>query len=140
MAYPGGAPVTIVGGQANGAAAGSAANPFVTSGTTGGTAASPSFQREVGAPTIAVGQATNSVSPAAATLIVPARAGRRAVTISNITGTQPVYLVATAATTGLTTGFFIPGTIGAATSIGTSAAIYSTSPTAAQTLSYIETF
>lgn len=118
----------------------SVANPIPVAGATGGTAATPSFQREVGAPTLAMGQATSSVSPAAATLIVPARAGRRSVTLSNITGTQPVYYVASALTTGVTTGFFVAGVVGASTTIGTAAAIYGTSPTAAQTLSYVETY
>lgn len=89
---------------------------------------------------ISTGQAASSVSPAAATLIVAARAGRQSVTISNITGTQPVYLVASAGTTGATTGFFLAGTAGATVTLPTSAAIYATSPTAAQTVSVLETF
>lgn len=140
MTYPGGTPVTLVGGQAGGQAAGSTANPLVTSGTTGGTAATPTFQREVGAPTLTTGQVASSISPATSILIVAARAGRRSVTLSNITGTQPVYFTATAVTTGTTTGFFLAGTVGASVSIGTQSAIYATSPTAAQTISFAETF
>jgi len=89
---------------------------------------------------MATGQAASSVSPAAATLIVAARAGRQSVVISNITGTQPVYIVSSASTTGATTGFFIAGTAGASVTIATAAAIYATSPTAAQTLSYLENY
>lgn len=106
----------------------------------GASAASPAFYRSVGGASLATGQATSSVSPAAATLIVPARAGRQSVIISNTTGTQPVYFTSTASTTGVTTGFFVAGTVGATTTIATGAAIYATSPTAAQTLSYLENF
>lgn len=131
---PQGAPVTITN---------TATQPIPTStaaGSAGSTAATPSFQREVGAPTLAMGQAASSVSPAAAVQIVAARAGRRSVTISNITGTQPVYLLATAATTGVTTGFFLSGTVGASVTIGTQAAVFATSPTATQTVSFMETY
>lgn len=124
----GGAPVTPVDKAGN------------VLGSTGGTASNPSFQRSVGSSTIATGQAASSISPAAATLIVPARAGRQSVSITNITGTQPVYLVASAATTGVTTGDFVAGAAGASKTIATAAAIYATSPTAAQALSYIETY
>ncbi len=106
----------------------------------GASAASPAFHRSVGGSTLATGQAASSISPAAATLIVPARAGRQSVVLSNITGTQPVYLIATAGTTGATTGFFMAGSVGATATIATAAAIYATSPTAAQTLSYLENY
>lgn len=106
----------------------------------GGAAANPSFARSVGSATLATGQAASSISPAAATQIVAARAGRQSVIITNITGTQPVYLVATAATTGLTTGLFLAGAVGASVTIQTAAAVFATSPTAAQTLSFMETY
>lgn len=109
-------------------------------GSVGSTAATPSFEKSVGSSTLATNQAASSISPAAATLVVSARAGRQSVAISNITGTQPVYLVASAVTTGVTTGFFLAGAVGASVSIPTAAAIYATSPTAAQTLSYLETY
>lgn len=125
---PGGTPVTPIDNNGN------------IIGGAGGSASSPSFSRSVGSSTIATGQAASSVSPAAATLIVPARAGRQSVVISNITGTQPVYIVSSASTTGATTGFFIAGTAGASVTIATAAAIYATSPTAAQTLSYLENY
>lgn len=91
-----------------------------------------------GSASVATGQAASSVSPAAATQIVPARAARRGVTITNITGTQPVYLGPVGVTVG--TGLFLAGTAGASVTIATTAAIFATSPTAAQTLSFLETF
>lgn len=115
----GGAPVTLVGG-------------------TGSSAATPTYERAVGSDNVATGQAAGSLSPAAATQIVAARAGRRSVTITNITGTQPVYLGNTGVTTA--NGLFLAGTAGASVTIATTAAIFATSPTAAQTLSYMETF
>jgi len=123
----GGAPVTVVDRQGNDV-------------LTGSSSATPTFTRHVGSSTMATGQAASSVSPAAATLIVAARAGRQSVVISNITGTQPVYIVSSASTTGATTGLFIAGTAGASVTIATAAAIYATSPTAAQTLSYLENY
>ncbi len=119
----GGAPVTVV--DRNGNDVGTASS-------------TPSFTRSVGSATMATGQAASSVSPAAATLIVPARAGRQSVVISNITGTQPVYLGNSGVLVG--TGFFIAGAAGASVTIATTAAIYATSPTAAQTLSYLENY
>lgn len=123
----GGAPVTPVDRQGN---------PM----TAGQTATAPSYERSVGSDSLTTGQAQSSVSPAAAAMIAPARAGRRAVTISNITGTQPVYLLTTNATTGVTTGFFLAGTAGATVTLAYTGAIYATSPTAAQTLSFMETY
>lgn len=116
--------------------------PSTASGATppAGTASDPTSQKAVGSSSIATSQATSSVSPAAATQIVAARAGRQAVTITNITGTQPVYFTATASTTGATTGFFLTGTAGATITIPTAAAVFATSPTAAQTLGVLETY
>lgn len=122
---------------------GSATNPLFTStssSATGGSAASPSFSRSVGSASIATGQATTSISPAAATQIVAARSGRQSVTITNITGAQPIYLTATASTTGATTGFFLAGAVGASVTIATGSAVFGTSPTAGQTVSFMETF
>lgn len=122
----------------------SASDPLFVSGVSNGiekgTSANPTFEKSVGSDAFATGQNASSVSPANAALIVPARAGRRSVTISNLTGSQPVFFVAAANTTGATTGFGIAGTVGASVTIPTSAAVYATSPTAAQSLSYIETF
>lgn len=93
-----------------------------------------------GTPTIATGQVASSISPATSIQVVAARAGRQSVVISNITGTQPVYFTATAVATGATTGFFLAGVAGASITIPTSAAIFATSPTAAQTLSFMENY
>lgn len=122
---------------------GTAANPMVTGSATtspGGAAANPSFTRIVGSASIATGQAASSISPAAATQIVAARAGRQSVVITNVTGAQPVYLVASNVTTGATTGLFLAAAVGASVTIQTAAAVFATSPTAAQTLSFMETF
>lgn len=129
-----GAPVVVTNG---------AANPIATTagtGSPGSAAATPSFARSVGSSTLATGQVASSLSPAAATQIVAARAGRQSVIITNITGTQPVYLVASGVTTGATTGLFLAGAVGASVTIQTAAAVFATSPTAAQTLSFMETY
>jgi len=94
----------------------------------------------VGGSSIATSQAASSVSSAAATQVVAARANRRSVTFTNITGTQPVYFVPDNRTTGVTTGLFLAGTAGASITIPTTAAVFATSPTAAQTLGVLETF
>lgn len=141
-----GASVTLVVPNATNGAdqiVGTTAAPLVTtaaSTSAGGSATSPSFSRSVGSAAIATGQATTSISPAAATQIVAARSGRQSVTITNITGAQPVFLVATAATTGATTGFFLAGAVGASVTIATASAVFGTSPTAGQTVSFLETF
>lgn len=122
----GGAPVTIVNRDGTPAA--------------GSSASSPSFEQSIGSGSFATTQAPSSVSPANALLIVAARAGRRSVTLTNITGTQPVFFVNAANATGATTGFFIAGTAGASVTIPTSAAVYATSPTAAQTIAVVETY
>lgn len=106
----------------------------------GGSTASPMIIQSQGAGSFATGQTASSVSPAAAAQVVPARAGRQAVTVSNVTGTQPVYFLTSAAITGVTTGLYLPAGVGAAMTIPTSAAVFATSPTAAQTLSFLETF
>lgn len=125
---PGGTPVTPID------------NNGVVIGTAGSTSSAPSFSRSVGSTSVATGQVASSVSPAAATLIVAARSGRQSVVISNVTGTQPVYFIPTNGTNGVSGGFFLAGTVGASVTIQTSAAIYATSPTAAQTLSFLENF
>lgn len=131
-----GAPVYIT----NGTGATDAIQTSPAAGSAGTTSGSPSFSRSVGTTTVATGQVASSVSPATSVQVVAARAGRQSVTISNITGTQPVYFTATAVTTGVTTGFFIAGTAGATVTIHTTGAIYATSPTAAQTLSFMENY
>lgn len=125
----------------------SPSDPFyVAQATTTGTAApsatvsDPQFHRSVGGATIATSQATSSVSPANATLIVAARSGRQSVLLTNITGTQPVFIVNAANTTGTTTGFFLAGTVGATVTVATTAALYATSPTSAQTIGVLENY
>lgn len=103
-------------------------------------AGAPVSVNGVGATNFSTGQAATSISPAAATQLVAARANRRSVTITNITGTQPVYVLTSNAITGATTGAFIPGTAGASLTLPTTAAIFGTSPTAAQTVSVLETY
>lgn len=123
-----GAPVTITNyGTASGAAPGSSAS-------------TTTFEKSVGSDNFATAQAPTSVSPAAALQVVAARAGRRGVTFTNITGTQPTYFLSANRTDGVTTGFFLAGTVGASVTIATSAAVFATSPTAAQTLGVVETF
>lgn len=109
-------------------------------GTQGSTTGAPEFNRNVGANNVATGQVTSSISPAAAVQVVAARAGRQSVVISNVTGTQPVYFITSAGTTGATTGFFLAGTAGATVTISTTAAIFATSPTAGQVISYWENY
>lgn len=123
---PGGTPVTPIDNNGN------------IIGTAGATSAAPSFSRSVGSATVSTNQAASSVSPAAAVQIVPARAGRQSVIISNITGSQPVFLGASGVT--VSNGLFVAGAVGATVTIQTAGAIFATSPTAAQTLSYLENY
>jgi hypothetical protein len=105
-----------------------------------GTTADPFYNRIIGAATIATSQAATSISPATSLLLVAARTGRQSVTITNITGTQPVFLVSTANATGATTGAYLGAAAGSSVTINTSAAIYGTSPTAGQTVSVLEAY
>ncbi len=82
----------------------------------------------------ATGQATLTT---AATLIVPARVGRSAVTIFN-GGTTDSFLGGSAVTTG--NGSLLVGTKGASVTIPTGAAIYGVVGTGTQAVSYMETF
>lgn len=109
-------------------------------GTQGSTIATPEYNRNVGATSVATGQVTSSISPAAAVQVVAARAGRQSVVISNVTGTQPVYFITTNGTTGATTGFFLAGTAGASVTLSTTSAVFATSPTAGQVVSYWENY
>lgn len=123
----------------------SASDPFYVTQTTpsgasapAGTTADPVSQKSVGSASIATAQNPSSVSPAAALQIVAARVGRQSVILTNITGTQPVYFGASGVTAA--TGLFLAGTAGASVTIPTAAAVFATSPTAAQTVSVLETF
>lgn len=83
--------------------------------------------------------ATSQVTIATSnTSTVSARAGRRSVTITNITGTQPIYCSGTAATTG--NGQFIPGVPGASFTTSTAAAINCIAVSSAQTVSVAEAY
>jgi hypothetical protein len=106
----------------------------------GGTSSAPTVTQRQGAGTVATSQAATSVSPATSTSLVAARAGRQSVTLTNITGTQPIYITAAAGTTGATIGFPLAGVAGASVTIETTAALFGTSPTAAQTVGVLETF
>lgn len=109
--------------------------------TAGGSSASqPTYERSVGSDNMATAQVATSVSPAISTLLVAARAGRRSVMLTNITGTQPVFLKAVSDITGATTGFYVAGVAGATITIPYSGALYGTSPTAAQTLGVMEIY
>lgn len=96
------------------------------------------YRAGAGSGSIATSQAASSISPAAATLIVAARTGRQSVTLTNITGTQPVYLGASGVL--VSTGVYLGATAGSTITLETAAAIYATSPTAAQTIGVLETF
>jgi len=100
-----------------------------------GTTSDPTSQRSIGS----VNLATSQVSVATtATQIVAARAGRNAVTITNITGAQQVYVGAAGVTAA--NGALIPATVGASITVPTSAAVFGIALTAAQTVSALETY
>lgn len=83
--------------------------------------------------------ATSQVSvTTSSTSTVAARSGRRSVTITNITGTQPVYCSGTTATT--TNGQYIPAVAGANYTVSTSAAINCIAVSSAQTVSVAEAY
>src|SRR6476659_3154914 len=98
------------------------------SGADGSSATAPINTSERGAASFSTNQVATSISPAAAVELVAARPGRRSVTITNITGAQPFFILTANRTDGVTTGDFIPGTAGASKTIPTSAAIFGTSP------------
>lgn len=72
------------------------------------------------------------------TATVAARAGRYSVTITNITGTQPIYCSGAIATVG--NGQYIPAVAGANFTVSTSAAINCIASTSAQTVSIAEAY
>lgn len=102
----------------------------------GGTSASPTVTQSQGSSSFATNQATANTGTA--NQIVAARAGRAAVTITNLTGAQQVF-VGNAGVT-VATGQLIPATVGASITIPTQAAIFGISATAAQTVTILETF
>lgn len=83
--------------------------------------------------------ATSQVSvTTSSTSTVAARSGRRSVTITNITGTQPIYCSGTTATTA--NGQYIPAVAGANYTVSTAAAINCIAVSSAQTVSVAEAY
>lgn len=72
------------------------------------------------------------------TATVAARSGRRSVTITNITGTQPIYCSGTTATTA--NGQYIPAVAGANYTVSTAAAINCIAVSSTQTVSVAEAY
>jgi len=102
-----------------------------------GTSANPTQTQSKGSTTLATNQVTVATT---ATLVIAARAaGRNAVTITNITGAQPSYYGPTNAVTAAN-GHFLPGTVGASITLPYSGAVYGIAVTAAQTVSFAETY
>lgn len=88
----------------------------------------------IGNANMAAGQITVGT---AATLIVPARAGRNSVTITNM-GTTQFFLGNSNVTTA--NGFPVPGAVGASMTIPTSAAVYGIVGASTQAVGYLETY
>lgn len=88
-----------------------------------------------GAPNLTTAQVSIATSN---TVAVAARALRRNVTITNITGTQQIYCSGTTATTN--NGQLIPAVIGASWNVSTTAAINCIAVTGAQTVSVSEIY
>lgn len=89
-----------------------------------------------GANNFATSQATAATT--ASTPLAAARAGRVAVTITNL-GTVDIWLGATTGVT-TTTGTLLPGTKGASVTIPTNAAVYGVVATGTQAVSVMETY
>lgn len=88
-----------------------------------------------GAPNIATSQAsvtTGNISAASA------RALRRAITITNVTGTSAVYCGNTGVTT--STGTYLGATAGSSITLNTTAAVFCTVAATTQTVTVVETF
>lgn len=71
-----------------------------------------------------------------ATVIAPARPGRKTITIAN-SGTTDVYIGGAAVTT--STGFLLTGTKGAGFTVDTEAAVYGIVGSGTQVVSFLET-
>lgn len=87
-----------------------------------------------GTENMATGQATAATT---STLLVPARVGRSAVTITNL-GTTDVFVGNTGVTTA--TGQLLAGVKGTSLTLPTGAAIYGVVSTGSQAVSFVETF
>lgn len=88
-----------------------------------------------GAPNLTTAQVTVTTS---STSTAAARALRRSVTITNITGTQQVYCSGTTATTG--NGQLIPAVVGASWTVSTAAAVNCIAVSSSQTVSVAEIY
>lgn len=88
-----------------------------------------------GAPNLATAQASVTTGNIA---VVAARALRRAVTITNVTGTSPAYCGNTGVTTG--TGTYLGGTAGSSITLNTTAAVFCTVAATTQTVTVAETY
>jgi hypothetical protein len=123
---------------ANGTSVATPANPFPTTtngvnGTGIASAANPFPVSDKGSAALATSQVTVGTG---ATQIVPARSGRRAVTIQN-NGTGAFYVGVTGLT--VANGYLVPGVVGASVTIPTQAAVFGIAAVA-QAVSVLETF
>lgn len=109
----------------------SAANPIPM--TSNATAAAPLPVSDKGSASIATSQVTVGTG---STQIVPARSGRRAVTIEN-NGTGAFYVGVSGLT--VANGYLVPGVLGASVTIPTQAAVFGIAAVA-QSVSVLETF
>jgi hypothetical protein len=121
--------VNVANTNNNGAAAPGASSPVTPSNKPVGSAALATNQ--ISCP---ITTATQSV--AARTGV--AGTGRISVTITNITGTEPIFIGNTGVT--VSTGSYIPAVAGASLTLDTQAAIFCIASTAAQTISFVESF
>lgn len=99
----------------------------------GATPGSPGYYQNVGPASIATGQQAVTTS---ATLVVPARAGRQAVTLSSATAVA--YWIGPAGVTNAT-GFSVPAVAGSGITIPTQGAVFAVGASAV-TITYLETF
>lgn len=111
----------------------STTNPLPTLSTSASTASTPNFVRSVGFANIATGQVAVTT---AATQVVPARAGRGAVTI---TSTSAVVFYVGVAGVSVATGAYVAAAAGASITIPTSAAVFAIGA-ANVTVSFIEVY
>ncbi|MBB4857019.1 hypothetical protein HNO88_000316 [Novosphingobium chloroacetimidivorans] len=109
-----------------------------TSASTQGTSTNPMIERAIGSDALVTGQNPSSANSGAALQVVPARAGRRSVTITNITGTQVLY-VGNAGVTAAN-GFPLAAVAGASVSLPFTGPVFALSAGAAQTIGFAETF
>lgn len=90
---------------------------------------------DIGTDNLATAQVSITTS---STLAVAARTNRRSVTITNITGTQPIYCSSGSAST--TGGLYVAGVAGASVTLAYSGTVNCIADTAAQTISVAEVY